>query len=175
VPHNDDHRAAIEKIRSQVWERYQALQAYRSQSDESQRPVLTARFTALVEQRTGYPSIDGVLKEMADHQADLRRVLARPEIPLHNNALASDIREFVKLRKISGGPRSSAGRRCRDTFASLKKMCWKLGVRFWDYLQDRGSRAAQDPPVGRPDPPQGAVTRRSECGNRRLSISRRPA
>ena len=27
--------------------------------------------------------------------------------------------------------------RCRDTFASLKKTCRKLGVRFWDYLQDR--------------------------------------
>ncbi len=31
----------------------------------------------------------------------------------------------------------AAGRRCRDTFASLKKTCRKLGVRFWDYLQDR--------------------------------------
>jgi hypothetical protein len=49
----------------------------------------------------------------------------------------SDIREFVKRRKISGGTRNDAGRRCRDTFASLKKTCRKLGVRFWDYLQDR--------------------------------------
>jgi hypothetical protein len=49
----------------------------------------------------------------------------------------SDIREYVKRRKISGGTRSAAGRRCRDTFASLKKTCRKLGVRFWDYLHDR--------------------------------------
>lgn len=137
VPHNDEHRRAIEKIRTQIWELYQELKAYRSQPDEGQRPVLTAHFTALVEQRTGYPSIDGVLKEMGDHQADLLRVLERPEIPLHNNAMESDIREFVKRRKISGGTRSAAGRRCRDTFASLKKTCRKLGVRFWDYLQDR--------------------------------------
>ena len=98
---------------------------------------MTARFDALVEQRTGYPSIDGVLKEMRDHKADLLRVLERPEVPLHNNAMESDIREFVKRRKISGGTRNDAGRRCRDTFASLKKTCRKLGVRFWDYLQDR--------------------------------------
>ena len=137
VPHNDDHRAVIEKVRTQVWELYQELKAYRIQPDESQCPVLTARFTALVEQRTGYPSIDGVLKEMREQQADLLRVLERPEIPLHNNAMESDIREFVKRRKISGGTRSSAGRRCRDTFASLKKTCRKLGLRFWDYLQDR--------------------------------------
>jgi hypothetical protein len=43
----------------------------------------------------------------------------------------------VKRRKISGGTRSDAGRRCRDTFASLKKTCRKLGVGFWDYLHDR--------------------------------------
>ena len=74
---------------------------------------------------------------MRDHRADLLRVLERPEVPLHNNAVESDIREFVKRRKISGGTRNDAGRRCRDTFASLKKTCRKLGIRFWDYLQDR--------------------------------------
>ncbi len=110
-----------------------------------QRPVLEARFDALVDQRTSYPSIDGVLKEMRDHKDDLLRVLVRPEIPLHNNAMESDIREFVKRRKISGGTRNEAGRRCRDTFASLKKTCRKLGVRFWDYLQDRVCGLGQIP------------------------------
>ncbi len=33
--------------------------------------------------------------------------------------------------------RSELGRRCRDTFVSLKKTCRKLGVSFWRYLQDR--------------------------------------
>ena len=33
--------------------------------------------------------------------------------------------------------RSEAGRRCRDTFATLKKTCRKLGVSFWAFLQDR--------------------------------------
>jgi len=137
VPHNDQHRVAIAKVRSHIWELYQDLKAYRAKLDEAQRPVLQARFDALVDQRTGYPSIDGVLKEMRDHRADLLRVLERPEVPLHNNAMESDIREFVKRRKISGGTRNDAGRRCRDTFASLKKTCRKLGLRFWDYLQDR--------------------------------------
>jgi Transposase IS66 family len=137
VPHNEEHRAAIEKIREQIWELYKDLKAYRQQPDDGRRPVLTARFEALVEQRTGYPSIDGPLKEMRDHKADLLRVLERPEVPLHNNGMESDIREFVKRRKISGGTRSAAGRRCRDTFASLKKTCRKLGVRFWDYVHDR--------------------------------------
>jgi len=145
IPHNDQHRAAIEQVRNQVWELYRGLKAYRQQPDAAQQPGLQARFEALVEQHTGYPSIDGVLKEMRDHQVDLLRVLARPEIPLHNNAMESDIREYVKRRKISGGTRSPAGRRCRDTFASLKKTCRKLGVRFWDYLQDRVRGLGQVP------------------------------
>ena len=33
--------------------------------------------------------------------------------------------------------RSDEGRRCRDTFTSLKKTCRKLGVGFWSYLRDR--------------------------------------
>ncbi len=145
VPHNNEHREAIAKIRTQIWELYQDLKAYRAKPDAAQRPVLEARFETLVEQRTGYPSIDGVLKEMREHKADLLRVLERPEIPLHNNAEESDIREYVKRRKISGGTRNDAGRRCRDTFASLKKTCRKLGVRFWDYLQDRVRGLGQIP------------------------------
>ena len=137
VPHNEEHRAAIAHVRTQIWELYQDLKAYREQPQEARCPALETRFDTLVGQRTGYPSINGVLKAMRDHKADLLRVLERPEVPLHTNAVESDIREYVKRRKISGGTRSAAGRQCRDTFASLKKTCRKLGVRFWDYLQDR--------------------------------------
>jgi hypothetical protein len=137
VPHNEEHRTAIEQVRTQIWELYQDLKAYREQPQQTQRPRLESRFDALVNQRTAYASINGVLKEMREHKADLLRVLQRPEVPLHNNAMESDIREYVKRRKISGGTRSDTGRRCRDTFASLKKTCRKLGVSFWDYLQDR--------------------------------------
>jgi hypothetical protein len=40
-------------------------------------------------------------------------------------------------QKISGSTRSDEGRRCRDTFASLKKTCRKNGISFWEYLLDR--------------------------------------
>lgn len=69
--------------------------------------------------------------------AELLRVLDRPEIALHNNLSERDIREYVKKRQISGSTRSDAGRRSRDTFASLKKTCRKHDLSFWDYLLDR--------------------------------------
>jgi hypothetical protein len=53
----------------------------------------------------------------------------------------------VKKRKISGSTRSDDGRRCRDTFASLKKTCRKLGIRFWDYLLDRIRGLGTIPPL----------------------------
>src|SRR6516162_7269277 len=137
VPYNEEHRAAIEAARQTIWEFYQELKAYKQQPEAARKPVLEASFDARFEQRTDYPSINAVFQDIREHKADLLRVLDRPEVPLHNNGEESDIREDVKRRKISGGTRSDEGRRCRDTFTSLKKTCRKLGVNFWTYLVDR--------------------------------------
>ena len=77
------------------------------------------------------------LKRIKRNKSELLLVLERPEIPLHNNLSERDIRDYVKKRKVSGGTRSEKGRRCRDTFSSLKKTCKKLGIPFWAYLVDR--------------------------------------
>jgi len=137
VPYSDEHRAAIEGVRQRIWDLYRDLKAYRQTPEGSQRPLLEARFDTLCAERTGFPSVDGVLKEMVDHRSDLLLVLARPEVPLHNNLSEGHVRDYVKKRKISGSTRSASGRRARDSFASLKKTCRRLGVNFWEYLQDR--------------------------------------
>lgn len=137
VPCDEKHRTVIERLRNIIWELYRDLKAYRQRPEAARKPALEARFDALCAERTGYPSLTSVLAEMTAHRADLLRVLERPEVPLHNNTSESHIREYVTKRKISGSTRSEAGRRCRDTFASLKKTCRRLGVRFWDYLRDR--------------------------------------
>ena len=115
VPYSEEHRTAIERVRQRIWELYQDLKAVSPGPEGARRPVLEAQFDALCGERTGFPSIDGVLKEMADHRADLLRVLERPEIPLHNNLSEGHVRDYVKKRKISGSTRSPSGRRARDT------------------------------------------------------------
>jgi hypothetical protein len=137
IPYSEAHRAALEQVRQQLWELYQDLKAYQAHPDPGNKAALETRFDLLVGQQTDYPSIGAALKEMRAHRADLLRMLERPEVPLHNNGTESIIRGYVKTRKISGSTRSAAGRRCRDTFASLKKTCRKLGVSFWEYLKDR--------------------------------------
>ena len=73
--------------------------------------------------------------------------LSCPDIPLHNNESERDIREYVKKRKISGSTRSDDGRRCRDTFISLKKTCRKLKIPFWEYIKDRILKINKIPPL----------------------------
>ena len=48
----------------------------------------------------------------------------------------------VTIRKISGGPRSEDGRRSRDPFLFLKKICQKNAISFSTYLGDRLGIAA---------------------------------
>jgi Transposase IS66 family len=145
IPYSEEHRAAIARVRGQIWDLYQDLKGYRQQPEPSRRKDLEARFDTLCAQRTGFPSIDGVLKGMRTHRAALLRVLERPEIPLHTNLSEGHLRDYVKKRKISGGTRSELGRQARDTFASLKKTCRRLGVNFWAYLQDRVRGVGQVP------------------------------
>ena len=137
IPYREEHRAAIERVRGQIWELSQDLKGYRPQPEPSRRADLDTRFDALCGPRTGFPSIDGVLQGMGAHRAALLRVLDRPEVPLHTNLSEGHLRDSVKKRKISGGTRSELGRAAQDTFASLKKTCRRLGVNFWAYLQDR--------------------------------------
>jgi hypothetical protein len=137
IPYSEPHRAAIDQVRDQIWTLYRDLKAFRAQPDPARTPDLRARFDALLEQRTDFPNVNAVLKEMRGHRVDLLRVLEQPAVPLHNNISETHVRDYVKKRKISGSTRSAAGRRCRDTFASLKKTCRCLGLAFWEYLNDR--------------------------------------
>ncbi len=43
----------------------------------------------------------------------------------------------VTKRKVSGGKRRDTGRKCLDTFLSLKQTCLKLHINFITFLKDR--------------------------------------
>jgi len=147
IPMNDLQRDAVATVRDQIWSLYADLKAYKLQPDATRIAEFESRFTAIFTQRTAYATLDQTLKRLHRHKDELLLVLRRPDIPLHTNGSETDIRDFVKKRKVSGGTRSDAGRQCRDTFASLKKTCRKLGVSFWQYLIDRVSHLNVIPPL----------------------------
>ena len=97
------------------------------------------RVDEIFQEKTCFITLNLALERIYKNKTELLLVLHRPEIPLHNNGSESDIREYAKRRKVSGGTRSSRGRQSRDTFISLKKTCRKLGLSFWEYIQDRVS------------------------------------
>ncbi len=134
---NEIQIKAVEWARNEVWEIYKALREYKNNPNEKEKTSITKRFDDLCKTKTEYYLLNQVLKRLHKNKDELLLVLDRPDIPLHNNLSERDIREYVKRRKISGSTRSDEGRRCRDTFASLKKTALKMGVGFWDYLLDR--------------------------------------
>ena len=147
IPLTDDQRAAHEAARDAIWDYYQRLKAYRESPTPAQRARLEAGFDRLFLKETRWPELNELLRKIHGKKSELLLVLDHPEIPLHNNLSENDIRQYVKKRKISAGTRSDAGRRCRDTFLSLKTTCRKLGITFWRYLQDRIQGLHDIPPL----------------------------
>ena len=143
VGFNDEQRKVLETIRTQIWDFYRDLKAYRVHPSDHQKAALKIRFDEIFTTKTCFATLNQALKRLHNNRSELLLVLERPDLPLHNNLSEGDIREYVKRRKVSGGTRSDLGRRCRDTFASLKKTCRKLGLSFWQFLNDRlqGTRA----------------------------------
>ena len=116
---------------------YADLKRYKRNADKAQQKILEQRFDEIFTQKTSYATLNQTLKRIHNNKAELLMVLERPEIPLHTNGSETDLRDFVKKKKVSGGTRSDEGRRCRDSFICLKKTCRKLGISFWQYLLDR--------------------------------------
>jgi len=133
----DNQKEAVKSIRSDIWDLYTSLKNFKEQPDDQKKADIEAQFDKIFTKKTCFASLNNALKRIYRNKPELLRVLDFPDIPLHNNLSENDIRDYVKRRKVSGSTRSDLGRRCRDTFTSLKKTCRKHNISFWDYLKDR--------------------------------------
>jgi len=140
LPLNDTHTKELSWVHSQIWEIYSDLKRYKRDQDPVLKEAINAHFDEMCTTRTSFATLNQALKRLARNKKELLLVLERPDIPLHNNLSEGDIREYVIKRKISGSTRSENGRRCRDTFVSLKKTCKKQDISFWRFLSDRLSQ-----------------------------------
>jgi hypothetical protein len=138
IPLNDEVRQAIDEVRRELWNLYKGLKEYKLAPSEALRALMEQKFEDLFfKKRTISRSLNEQLAKTYAKKEELLRVLERPETPLHNNPTETDAREMVVKKKVSGGTRSDEGRKCRDTFVSLKRTCCKLGINFLNYLNDR--------------------------------------
>jgi hypothetical protein len=120
-----------------IWWFYRQLKAFKADPSPQRAAELRARFDRIFKRRTGYATLDSLLKRLLANKDELLRVLERPEIPLNTNASENDIRAVVTKRKISGGTVSENGRSARDVMLGLAKTCAKLKISFFDYLGAR--------------------------------------
>jgi len=120
-----------------IWWFYPQLKAFKADPSPQRAAELRARFDRIFKRRTGYATLDSLLKRLLANKDELLRVLERPEIPLNTNASENDIRAVVTKRKISGGTVSENGRIARDVMLGLAKTCRKLNLSFFHYLGAR--------------------------------------
>jgi Transposase IS66 family len=145
IPYSDNNREAQKLVLDQLWTFYRKLKSYKLSPSEAQKLILRAEFDQIFKQKTCFHTLNLALGALYKNKAQLLLVLDRSDVPLHNNLSENDIRDYVKRRKISSTTRSDKGRESRDCFLSLKKTCQKLGISFWDYLQDRLSHSHKIP------------------------------
>lgn len=135
--YTDQQRQELDQVLSAVWTLYQQLKNYRDKPGKKKKDKAIKSFDAICDWQTDWIALQKGLDKLKTYKKELLVVLDNPKVPLHNNQSESDIREYVKKRKISGSTRSENGRKARDTFASLKKTYRKMKISFWDYLNDR--------------------------------------
>jgi len=141
------HRELLAGFLKRFWEYYDQLLAYRQKPTSEEGLRLEIEFDHLFSTHTGYDELDQRIAKTRAKKASLLLVLKYPELPLHNNAAELGVRQRVRKRDVSFGPRTPDGVRAWDTFATLAATTKKLGVSFYRYLHDRISAENQIPPL----------------------------
>jgi hypothetical protein len=141
------HRQRLEEFRKRYWEYYDQLLAYREKPTAKERKRLERQFDILFATETGYHDLDQRIAKTRVKKASLLQVLQHPELPLHNNASELAVRQRVRKRDVSFGPRTQLGLQAWDTFMTLADTARKLGISFYAYIRDRVAETKQIPPM----------------------------
>lgn len=141
------HREQVDAFLKRFWAYYRQLLAYRQQPSAHERQCLDSEFDRLFTTKTGYEDLDKRIAKTHAKKESLLLVLEYPELPLHNNPAELGVRQRVRKRDVSFGPRTQAGVRAWDTFATLAATSKKLGISFYQYIYDRISGENLIPPM----------------------------
>jgi len=141
------HRQRLEEFRKRYWEYYDQLLVYREKPTAKERKRLERQFDILFATETGYHDLDQRIAKTRVKKASLLQVLKHPELPLHNNASELAVRQRVRKRDVSFGPRTQLGLQAWDTFMTLADTARKLGISFYAYIRDRVAETKQIPPM----------------------------
>ena len=145
TPFVEHHQQLLDGFQTQFWDFYHELLDYREAPASTQADRLRADFEKLFSTTTGYEALDRRIAKTLTKQERLLLVLEHPQLPLHNNPAELAVRQRVRKRDISFGPRTDDGVAAWDTFNTLNETAKKLGVNFYAYIHDRVSDARMLP------------------------------
>jgi hypothetical protein len=141
------HRAQLDGFLKRFWEYYDQLFAFRQAPSPEESQRLQSEFDRLFTIKNGYGELDQRIAKTQAKKESLLLVLKYPELPIHNNAAELGVRQRVRKRDVTFGPRTQAGVRAWDTFATLAATSKKLGVSFYQYIHDRICGENRIPPM----------------------------
>ena len=141
------HRQQLDDFLKRFWGYYDQLLAFRQNPTPQESARLEADFDTVFTTRTGYDELDQRIAKTQAKKASLLLVLKHPELPLHNNPAELAVRQRVRKRDVSFGPRTQEGRQAWDTFMTLAATAKKLGVSFYAYVHDRIAGTHHIPPL----------------------------
>lgn len=141
------HRQELDNFLKRFWDFYDQLLAYRQNPTPQECTRLEADFDTLFATRSGYDELDRRIAKTQAKKASLLLVLKHPELPLHNNPAELAVRQRVRKRDVSFGPRTQDGRKSWDTFMTLAATTRKLDLSFYAYVQDRIAGTHHIPPL----------------------------
>jgi hypothetical protein len=141
------HRTLLDDFLKRFWDYYDQLLAFRQNPTPEESVRLEADFDSLFATRSGYDQLDRRIAKTQAKKAALLLVLKYPELPLHNNPAELAVRQRVRKRDVSFGPRTQDGRKAWDTFMTLAVTSKKLGLSFYAYVRDRIAGTHSIPPL----------------------------
>lgn len=95
---------------------------------ERQKRQIITRFEQITSQTTGFDLLDKQLRLTRKKKTRLLLFLDHPQLPIHNNQCEQDLRQFVIMRKITGGTKSVAGDKSLARHLSVIQTAQKQGL-----------------------------------------------
>ena len=131
------HREQLETVRTEFWDFYHALLAYKENPSVKDAEKLSQEFDRLFSQKTGYLLLDDRLEKTLEKKVSLLLVLEYPELPLHNNPAELGARVQARRRDVNLQTKNEKGTQAKDTMMTIIQTARKLQVNIFSYVHDR--------------------------------------
>jgi hypothetical protein len=142
------HQKSLDDFLKEFWDYYRELLAYSDCPSPQKKLWLQSRFWEIFGTQSGYKQLDERKQLTAAKVSELLLILEYPELPLHNNSAELAARTMVQRRNISYATQTSEGTKAWDIFMSLVATTRKLGISFFQYMQDRICKNYDIPSLG---------------------------